>query len=39
MSEFTLNPTSIKEKQDLFESELFTKLDEIKTRNCYSIYI
>jgi len=30
MSEFTLNPTSIKEKQDLFESELFTKLDDRK---------
>tara|TARA_B100001564_G_scaffold348958_2_gene351486 strand:- start:6962 stop:8584 length:1623 start_codon:yes stop_codon:yes gene_type:complete len=30
MSEFTLNPTSIKEKQDLFESELFTKLDQSK---------
>ena len=30
MSEFTLNPTSIKEKQDLFESELFTQLDEVK---------
>ncbi len=27
MSEFTLNPTSVKEKQDLFQSELFTKLD------------